>query len=114
MLYGLNEYNQLKFLTPKEQISLILEFGLYDNKKMKIQDISNILNIKDKKAYLIDNKNNKYLLQYDDFTHIFNHSKINLIDKLNKIKGFGTYRIELLNESIAETQSIINKIKDML
>lgn len=103
------EIEQLSKIKNKEQSEIII-YGTPECMIIK----NDILNIKDKKAYLIDNKNNKYLLQYDDFTHIFNHSKINLIDKLNKIKGFGTYRIELLNESIAETQSIINKIKDML
>lgn len=75
---------------------------------------NDILNIQSKKAYLVDSKNNKYPVIYDNFTHIFNCTKINLIDKLKYLKGFGTYRIELLNESFSETQTIINKIKNMI
>ena len=75
---------------------------------------NDILNIENKKAYLVDTKNNKYKIIYDGFTHIFNSSKIDLIDKISRLRGFGTYRIELLDENIAETQTIINKLKDML
>lgn len=73
-----------------------------------------ILNIGNNTAYLLDEKNNKYPIIYDNFTHIFNANKINLIEKLKSLSNFGTYRIELINESIAETQTIINKVKNML
>lgn len=75
---------------------------------------NNIFDIKNQKTYIQDEKNNKYPTTFDTFTHIFNHKPINLLDKLDKIKGFGTYRIELLDENIIETQSIINKLKNML
>lgn len=100
---------QLSKIANKEQTELII-YGTPECMIIK----NDILNIQNNKAYLIDTKNNKYPVIYKDFTHIFNHSKINYTDKLNKLKGFGTYRIELLNESIAETQTIINIIKDML
>ncbi len=73
---------------------------------------NNIYNITDEKTYLIDNKNNKYKVIYDNgFTHIFNNKKIDNIDKIGKYKGFNTLRIELLAENIIETQNIINKLK---
>lgn len=76
---------------------------------------NNIYKINNEKTYLKDTKNNIYPIIYQDgFTHIFNHTPINIIPSLPKIKGFGTFRIELLNENIFETQTIINKIKDML
>lgn len=100
---------QLSKIANKEQTELIV-YGTPECMIIK----NDILNIQNNKAYLLDTKNNKYPVIYKEFTHIFNHSKINYIDKLSKLKGFGTYRIELLNESIAETQTIINKIKDML
>lgn len=100
---------QLSKIANKEQTEIII-YGTPECMIIK----NDILHIKNNKAYLLDTKNNKYPVVYKDYTHIFNHTKINYLDKLNKLKGFGTYRIELLNESIAETQTIINKIKDML
>ena len=75
---------------------------------------NNIFNINNQTTYIQDDKNNKYPITYDTFTHIFNHKPINYLDKLDKLKGFGTYRIELLNENIIETQTIINKLKNNL
>lgn len=76
---------------------------------------NNIFNIKDEKTELVDTKGNKFPIIYENnFTHIFNHKPINLLNDLKKIKRFGTYRIELLNEGISETQNIINNLKDML
>lgn len=75
---------------------------------------NNIFNINNQPTYIQDDKNNKYPVTYDTFTHIFNHKPINYLDKLEKLKGFGTYRIELLNENIIETQTIINKLKNNL
>lgn len=76
---------------------------------------NNIFDIKNESTYIEDDKHNKFPVLYqNNFTHIFNHEPINLIDKLNKLKGFGTYRIELLNENMIETQKIINSIKNNL
>ena len=75
---------------------------------------NNIFNITNEKTYIKDVKGNKYKAIYDNFTHIFNHEPIDIIDKIPKLKGFGTLRIELLDERIPETQTIINKIKNML
>ena len=76
---------------------------------------NNIFNISEEKVELVDSKNNKYLVTFENgFTHIFNNKPINLLSKLNKLHNFGTYRIELLNESINETQTIINNLKDMI
>lgn len=103
------EIDQLNRIKNKENSEIII-YGTPECMIIK----NDILNVANKKAYLEDSKNNKYKIIYDNYTHIFNSSKINLIDKLNKLKGFGTYRIELLDETIAETQTIINKVKDML
>jgi hypothetical protein len=62
-----------------------------------------------------DDKKNKFPVTYEDnFTHIFNYKNIDLIDKLDKISNFGTYRIELFNENIIETQTIINRLKNKI
>ena len=103
------ELDQLNKIKNKENSEIII-YGTPECMIIK----NDILNIENKKAHLEDTKNNKYKIIYDGYTHIFNSSKINLIDKLNKLKGFGTYRIELLDEGVIETQTIINKIKDML
>lgn len=75
---------------------------------------NNIFNIKKERTFLEDNKNNRYLVNYDNFTHIFNNEPINLLKEIKKLKEFGTLRIELLEETKADTERIITKIKDML
>ena len=76
---------------------------------------NNIFNIKHEQAYIEDLKNNKYPVTYEDnCTHIYNHEPLNNINYLPKLKGFNTYRIELLNEGAKEVQNIINKVKDMI
>ena len=120
--------NKFKKLNVKN-ITLSIELSIDQLSKIKNKDIcevivygtpenmiikNNIFNIKDEKTYLIDNKNNKYGVTYDRYTHIFNHEPINMIDKINKLKGFKSLRIELFEENIAQTQTIINKVKNML
>ena len=73
-----------------------------------------IQNVWDEKTYIKDLKGNKYNVIFKNYTHIYNHEPINLIDKINKLKGFGALRIELLNENIGEVQTLINKVKNML
>ncbi len=76
---------------------------------------NNIFNTKKDKVYLKNQKGNKYpVKESDKFTHIYNKEPLNIIDKIPKLKGFGTYRIELLDEKIAEIQTIINKVRNML
>ena len=75
---------------------------------------NNIFNIRDEKTYIRDVKGNKYSVVFNNFTHVYNHEVINLIDRIPKLKGFGALRIELLNENIGEVQTIINKVKNML
>lgn len=76
---------------------------------------NNIFNLNNEKSYLIDSNNNKYKLIYsNNFTHIMNHTKINLISEIPKLKTFGYLRIELLDETKEETEKIINKIKSMI
>ena len=69
--------------------------------------------------YLLNTKNEKFPLEFEHKnTVVFNHEKINLLNSINKIPGFNTYRIDLYNESAIETQNIINKLysnlKDMI
>ena len=102
--------NQLQKIKNKESSEIII-YGTPECMIIK----NNIFKLKNEKAFLKDNKNNKFTIKANNhFTHIFNHKPINLIDKIPQLKGFGTYRIELLDESISETQSIINKVKDMI
>jgi putative protease len=100
---------QINDIKNKEQSELIV-YGYPECMIIK----NNIFNIRDEKTYIKDIKGNKYNVIYKNFTHIFNHEPINLIDRIPKLKGFGTLRIELLNENIGEVQTIINKIKNML
>ena len=101
--------NALNNINNKEDSEIII-YGNLENMIIK----NNIFNIKDEKTYLIDRNNQRYLVSYDGYTHIFNHEKLNLIKDIPKLKGFGTYRIELLDESEEKTQSIITQIKDVL
>lgn len=104
---SIKDFNNIKNRVNTE----ILVYGIPECTIIK----NNIFNVDDEETYLIDNKNNKYKVIYEDnFTHIFNHKPINLINDLKYLKGFGSYRIELLNESIIETERIINSLKDML
>lgn len=93
-----------------KDICEVIVYGLPENMIIK----NNIFDIKNETTYLVDSKNNKYPITYDNFTHIFNHEPINIIDKISKLKGFKSYRIELFEENIAQTQTIINKVKNML
>lgn len=103
----IQELNSIK----NKENSEIIVYGTLECMIIK----NNIFNIKDEKVELVDSKGNKFPVIYENnFTHIFNHKPIDLLNDLKKIKKFGTYRIELLHEGIAETQNIINKLKDML
>ena len=93
-----------------KDICEVIVYGLPENMIIK----NNIFDIKNETTYLVDSKNNKYPITYDNFTHIFNHEPMNIIDKISKLKGFKSYRIELFEENIAQTQTIINKVKNML
>lgn len=123
-----NEYSieKLKELNVKN-ITISVETSLERLEKIKQKEIcsiiiygtpevmiikNNIFNINTPNTkYLINNKKQKYNLEYiQNSTIIMNHEKINLINELQKLKGFKTYRIDLYNESAIETQNIINKI----
>ena len=102
--------NTLKNIMYKNKSEIIV-YGTIECMIIK----NNIFNIKDELCYLKDYLNQKYLVQYTNgYTHIFNHEPINLLNDLTNLEGFGTYRIELLDEDSKKTQSIINKLKDML
>ena len=132
--YYLNIANDYAIQTLKklnvDRITLSIECNLKDLENIKNKkDIeiiiygtlecmiikNNIFNIKHEQAYIEDLKNNKYPVTYEDnCTHIYNHEPLNNINYLPKLKGFNTYRIELLNEGAKEVQNIINKVKDMI
>ena len=101
--------NTLKNISNKNSSEIII-YGTLENMIIK----NNIFNINNEKTYLKDYQNNKYPITYDGYTHIFNHEKINYLNNLNELKGFGTYRIELFDESKEELETLINKLKDML
>ncbi len=76
---------------------------------------NNIFNIDKEKTFLVDEKGNRYPVLYNnDFTHIFNSKPVNMIDKLNKMSKFGTYRIELFDENVFQVQTIIKSIQNMI
>ena len=100
--------NQLRNISNKANSEVII-YGSIECMVIK----NNIYNITNENSYLIDNKNNKYKIIYENgLTHIFNCNKIDNIDIIKKIKGFNTFRIELLDENIIEIQKIINKVKN--
>ena len=73
---------------------------------------NDILNVTKDKAYLLNDKNQKYPVLFDDgFTYVYNDKNIDLLDKIDKLKGFGTFRIDLFDENISETSKIINIIR---
>ena len=102
----IEDYNQIK----NKYISELIVYGNIECMIIK----NNIFNINNENTYLINDKNNKYKVLFDNYTHIFDYKKYNIIDKLDRLKGFNTYRIELLDESIIEVQKIINDIKSRL
>ena len=76
---------------------------------------NNIFDIHNEKTYLLNHRNEQFPVIFDKgYTHIFNCTKVNLLDELDNLKGFGVYRLELFNEKRTEVQSIINKVKGML
>ncbi len=103
---NINSLNQIK----NKRNSEIIIYGSLENMIIK----NNIFNINNEKTYLKDHNNHEYLITYDGYTHIFNHEKVNLLNEIPKLKGFGTYRVELLDETKEEIQSIIDKIKDVI
>lgn len=76
---------------------------------------NNIFNLTNEKAYLIDTNNNKYpLLADNDFTHIIHKEPINHIKDIPYLQGFKSYRLELLDENAAKTQTLINELTKYL
>lgn len=105
-----NTVEQLSLLQNKKSAEIIV-YGTLECMIIK----NNIFNIEEQKTEIVDEKGNRYVVIYEKgFTHIFHHSKIDLLSKLNYLKGFGYYRIELFQEGRIETQNIINKLKSML
>lgn len=102
--------DQLRNIKNKEKSEIII-YGTPECMIIK----NNIFHLTNEKAYLEDRKSQKYALQYmENETHIFHHEPINWINKIPKLKGFGTYRIELLDENATKTQTIISQVKDMI
>ena len=126
-----NDYTIKKFKTlGADSITLSIECDDNKLKEIKNKEISeliiygkpecmiikgNIYNITNEDTYLIDTKSNKYKVIFENgFTHIFNHKNIDKTDEIIKLKSYGTLRIELLDENIAEVQKIINKVKNTM
>ena len=98
---------KLKNIQNKKNCELIV-YGYLECMIIK----NNIFNIKGEETYLLNEKNQKFKCVYEDgYTHIYNHEKLNMLDKIDKFRSFGTIRLELLDESISETQSLINILK---
>lgn len=99
---------KLKNINNKEYCELIV-YGSLECMIIK----NNIFDIDNEETYLINEKNQKFKCKYESgFTHIFNHEKINMLDKIEKYRGFGSLRIELLDETPGEIQKIINLLKN--
>ena len=101
-----NNIETLKLLNKRKNTEIII-YGTLESMIIK----NNIFKIKDEITYLIDKNNNKHPVIYENnYTHIFNHEKIDLRDNLDFLKEYGIIRIELFNETEKEIKKIINSI----
>ena len=74
---------------------------------------NNIFNINKENSYLKNEKNQIFPVISDDFfTYVYNDKPIDLLNNLDRLKGFGTIRIDLFDEDAINTQKIIDKIKN--
>ena len=55
--------------------------------------------------------NNIYI--NNNYTHIMNSKKIDIINSINEIQGFKQYRIELFDENYTETENIIKRLQNI-
>ncbi len=104
------ELDYLKYLNPSN-----LEIVIYGYLELMIMKYSLI---KDNNSYyLIDRFNNKYKIIIEDgFNKIFNHKKVDLIDRINYLKQIGitNYKIDLLDENKEDIKKIIKRINSNL
>ena len=84
---------KLKNIQNKKNCELIV-YGYLECMIIK----NNIFNIKGEETYLLNEKNQKFKCVYEDgYTHIYNHEKLNMLDKIDKFRSFGTIRLERIN-----------------
>ena len=103
---------KLKEINQKSDCEVIV-YGLPENMIIK----NNIFNLPNNSQnnYLKDIKNNTYAIYTNDnYTHIMNYKKIDIIDNFKEITGFKQYRLELFNETYQETETIINRLQKII
>jgi putative protease len=70
-----------------------------------------------KNYYLRDRFHNDYLIKSKNcLMHIFNYSKLNLIDQINEMYDFGirNYRLNFVDEDYDECLTILHKVINKL
>ena len=76
---------------------------------------NNIYNISNEKCFLENSKGDRYPVISDGvFTYVYNYKNIDYLDKLDKLNGLGTYRIDLFDEDAMKTQLIISKLRNKI
>ena len=104
---SLEQYNKINY----KDCSEVIVYGYLECMVIK----NNIFNVSLEDTFLVDNKENKYLVKWENgLTHIFNSKPLNIIADIPKIPNFAYYRIELLNETQKEIQNLINMTKNMI
>ena len=111
------DYNNLDtFIKDKIEIIIYGRIELMLTKSCPISEVlSNCPCTKEDKYYLEDINKNKYpILHKNCLTHIMHNKNIDYTDKLSYYKNIGirSYRLELLDETYAETINLINKINN--
>lgn len=103
--------NKLKEINLKKDCEIIV-YGLPETMIIK----NNIFNIQNNNSnYLKDIKNNIYNIYINNnYTHIMNSKKIDIINSINEIQGFKQYRIELFDENYTETENIIKRLQNII
>lgn len=121
-----NNYDNIKDILKNYQNNINLEVYVYGNVElmiMKYCPLKNLVNkdahchvcSNNKKYYLKDRNNEKYLLENNPLTHgtsILDCHKIDLIKDIKSLKNLGVnnFRIELLEENYEESKKIIERV----
>lgn len=104
------EIEQLNKIANKEDSEIVV-YGRLECMVIK----NNIFHIENEETYLVDQKGNRYPVIFENgFTHIMNAKPLDRLDKINKMSKFGTYRIELFDETAYQVQSIIKSVQNMI
>ena len=121
-----NNLENIKDILENYQNNINLEVYVYGNVElmvMKYCPLKNLVNkdslchvcTNNKKYYLKDRNNEKYLLENNPLTHgtsILDCHKIDLIKDIKSLKSLGVnnFRIELLEENYEESKKIIERV----